>query len=185
MWRHYLLERIFFLMTEQFVLKYLFDQPRLNARHARWMALIIEFYFEIKHIKGKENKVADALSQSVQTIHSAVASVGESDIQQRIKTLSQKEEFVNDVKKILQQEPKERKYEGYQLGDNNLLLYNNKLYVLSSVELRNMIIDEFHKRPFVVHIGYYKVVIAVRKLYYWPRMKRDIARYIAKCLECQ
>jgi hypothetical protein len=42
------------------------------------MVLISEFYFEIKHIKGKEKKVADALSQSVQTIHLATTSVGES-----------------------------------------------------------------------------------------------------------
>jgi hypothetical protein len=82
-------------MTDHCGLKYLFDQPRLNARHARWMALINEFDFEIKHIKGKENKVADALSQSVQAIHLATTSVGESDIQQRIKTLSQGDEFFN------------------------------------------------------------------------------------------
>jgi hypothetical protein len=57
MWRHYLLGRRFVLMTDHCGLKYLFDQPRLNARQARWMALISEFDFEIKHIKGKENKV--------------------------------------------------------------------------------------------------------------------------------
>jgi hypothetical protein len=67
MWRHYLLGRRFILMTDHCGLKYLFDQPRLNARQARWMVLISEFDFEIKHIKGKENKVADALNQSVQT----------------------------------------------------------------------------------------------------------------------
>jgi hypothetical protein len=30
---------------------------------ARWMELINEFDFEIKHIKGKENQVADALNK--------------------------------------------------------------------------------------------------------------------------
>jgi hypothetical protein len=34
-------------MTDHSGLKYFFDQPRLNARQARWMALISEFYFEI------------------------------------------------------------------------------------------------------------------------------------------
>jgi hypothetical protein len=101
-------------MTDHCGLKYLFDQPRLNARQARWMVLISEFDFEIKHIKGKENKVVDALSQSVQTIHLATTSVGESDIKQRIKTLLQEDEFFNQVKEGLQQEPRERKYEGYQ-----------------------------------------------------------------------
>jgi hypothetical protein len=53
MWRHYLLGRRFILMKYHFGIKYLFEQPRLNSRHDRWMDLISEFDFEIKHIKGK------------------------------------------------------------------------------------------------------------------------------------
>ena len=43
--------------------KYLLDQPNLNARQARWLAFLREYDFEIQHIKGKENKVFDALSK--------------------------------------------------------------------------------------------------------------------------
>jgi hypothetical protein len=53
MWGNYLLGRIFDLMIDNNGLRYLFDQPKLNARQARWMALLNEFDFEIKHIKGK------------------------------------------------------------------------------------------------------------------------------------
>ena len=49
-------------MLDNISLKYLFDQQNLNARQARWFSFISEYDFEIKHIKGKENKVADALS---------------------------------------------------------------------------------------------------------------------------
>jgi hypothetical protein len=52
-WRNYLPGRIFVLMTDHCGLRYLFDQPKLNARQDRWMALLSEFDFEIKHIKGK------------------------------------------------------------------------------------------------------------------------------------
>jgi hypothetical protein len=52
-------------MREHYGLKYFFEQPRLNSIHVRWMVLISEFCFEIKHIKGKENRVADALNRSV------------------------------------------------------------------------------------------------------------------------
>jgi hypothetical protein len=53
MWRHYLLGMIFVLMTDHSGLRHLFDQPKLNVRQAKWMAILSEFYFEIKHIKGK------------------------------------------------------------------------------------------------------------------------------------
>jgi len=53
MWRHYLIGRIFLLMSDNISLKYLFDQQNLNARQARWLAFLSEYDFEIKHIKGK------------------------------------------------------------------------------------------------------------------------------------
>jgi hypothetical protein len=47
MWRQYMLGRKCVVMTDHNGMRYLFDQPKLNARQARWMALIREFYFEI------------------------------------------------------------------------------------------------------------------------------------------
>ena len=43
-------------------LKHLFGQPTLNDRQTRWLEFMSEYDFEIKHIKGKENQVADALN---------------------------------------------------------------------------------------------------------------------------
>ena len=71
MWRNYLMGRRFELRRNNCGLKYLFDQPNLNARKGRWLEFLCEFEFdfEIKHIKGKENKVVDALSRKVQEMH--------------------------------------------------------------------------------------------------------------------
>ena len=49
-------------------LKYLLDQPNLNARKARWLAFLSDNGFEIQHMKGKENKVVDALSTNERLI---------------------------------------------------------------------------------------------------------------------
>ena len=51
------------LLTYNIGLKYLFDQKTLNVHQARWLAFLSEYDFQIRHIKGKENIVADALSQ--------------------------------------------------------------------------------------------------------------------------
>jgi hypothetical protein len=45
-----------------------------------------------------------------------------------------------------------------------LLLYNNRLYVPNSTELKHLIMDEFHRRPYVGHPGYQKMVTTVRKV---------------------
>eukprot|EP00253_Pinus_taeda_P018243 PITA_18243 len=66
MWRHYLVGRKFLLLTDHHSLTNYFSQPTLNARQARWVDFLSGFDFEIKHLQGKENRVADALSRKVQ-----------------------------------------------------------------------------------------------------------------------
>ena len=55
--------RKFLLKTENMSLNYLFEKPDMNARHARWLDFLSEYHFELKHIKGKENKIVNSLSQ--------------------------------------------------------------------------------------------------------------------------
>ena len=80
MWRHYLMGRKFELRSDHCGLKYLFDQPTLNARKAKWLEFLCEFYFEINNIKGKENKLVDALSRKVSEMHVASLSIFQSDL---------------------------------------------------------------------------------------------------------
>lgn len=77
MWRHYLLGRRFVLKSDRSGLRYLFNQPNLNVRKARWLATLSEFDFQIRYMKGNENQVADALSRRVQVNHiSSMSSYG-------------------------------------------------------------------------------------------------------------
>jgi hypothetical protein len=52
----------FLLLTDRSGVKNLFIQQDLNARHVIWLSFLSEFDFEVRHIKGKENKVTNALS---------------------------------------------------------------------------------------------------------------------------
>jgi hypothetical protein len=82
MWRHYLLGRRFLLMTDHCGLRHLFYQSKLNSRKDRWMALLSEFDFEIKHIKGKENRVVGALSISMKMIHLTAVRTYETNVRE-------------------------------------------------------------------------------------------------------
>ena len=64
----------------------MFNQPDLHARQARWLALLSEFNFEVRHIKGKENKVADALSRRIHGLFEMNISREDSDLEERIRT---------------------------------------------------------------------------------------------------
>jgi hypothetical protein len=185
MWRHYLLGRIFVLMKYHTGLRYLFDQPKFNAKQDIWMDLLSEFDFEIKHIKGKENRVDDALSRSMKVIHLAVVRTCESYVKERVKSSQETYAFFKTVKSYLEQEPTELKYEGYQLLNDGLLTYKGRLYIPNYGDLKRFIMDELHKRSYISHPSYHKMITTTRKLFYWPRLKKGIVDYLVKCIECQ
>ena len=80
-------------------LKYLFDHPSLNARKARWLKFLCDFYFEIKHVKGKENEVVDTLSRK---FHVAALSVCKLDLGPRFLEAQISYETYLQVKEKLQ-----------------------------------------------------------------------------------
>jgi hypothetical protein len=83
-WRHYLMGNKFDLSTNHNGMKYLFDQPTLNSRQSRWLGFLCEYDFDIKHIKGKENKVVDALTKRVHELHATTINMYQADIKDRI-----------------------------------------------------------------------------------------------------
>jgi hypothetical protein len=74
-WRNYLMGKRFELRTDHNGMRYLFDQPTLNARQSRWLEFLCEYDFDIKNIKGRENKVVDALNKRVHELHTTTISM--------------------------------------------------------------------------------------------------------------
>ena len=87
-WCSYLQGKKLFLLTDNTCVKNLFTHPRLNHRKVGWMAFSSKFYFEVKCIKGKENRVVDALRQITHEVYEITMSQLESDLLRRIKTTS-------------------------------------------------------------------------------------------------
>jgi hypothetical protein len=84
MWRHYLMEMRFELRIDHSGLKYIFEQPTLNTRKTIWLEFLSEYEFDIKHIKGKENKVVDALCKRIHLMYATAISMHQLDMKNRI-----------------------------------------------------------------------------------------------------
>jgi hypothetical protein len=95
--------KIFELRTDHSGLKYLFGQPSLNARQSRWLEFLSEYDFDIKHIRGKENKVVDALSRRVHEMHATTISMYKLDLCDKILEVSKSDLCYVDIKVTLQQ----------------------------------------------------------------------------------
>ena len=61
------------------------------------------------------------------------------------------------------------------------LLYKYKMYI---PKVKLLILDEIHKTPYSGHPGYQNTITMLRKEYFWPNMKTEMAEYITRFFEC-
>ncbi|GJS09077.1 putative reverse transcriptase domain-containing protein [Tanacetum coccineum] len=68
-----------------------------------------------------------------------------------------------------------------QRADGTLCL-NGRSWIPCRGNLRELIMHESHKSKYSVHPGSDKMYQDLKKLYWWPNMKAEIATYVSKCL---
>ena len=149
----------------------MFTQPRLNARKAIWMTFLSEFEFEVKHIKGKENKVADALSWRTHEVYEITLSEPEIYLLSRIKTVSiQDAEYVNLLNKIQKEEVNLNGIE-FRVDYKGLNWFKERIYKPDVVYLKLLISNGMHKPPYAGHPWYRNMITGLRKKFFWTKLK--------------
>jgi len=73
----------------------------------------------------------------------------------------------------------------YCLTTYALIRFRDKIYVSDNSELKKVILREFHVKPYLDHPGYQNTFTVVKKFYYWPNLKKDVAEFVARCLDVQ
>jgi hypothetical protein len=74
------------------------------------------------------------------------------------------------------------KYKCFRQDSKGILWFGDRLVVPMNPKLRK---DEAHLSKFSMHPGSNKMYHDLRSLYWWTRMKREIAKYISECDTCQ
>ncbi|GJR06479.1 putative reverse transcriptase domain-containing protein [Tanacetum coccineum] len=166
-WRHYLYGTRCTVLTNHKSLQYILDQKELNMRQRRWLELLSDYDCDIRYHPGKANVVADALSHK-----------------ERIKPLrieAQKPEYLvnEDVGGMIRKDISREMLE--PRADRTLCLHGRS-WLPCYGDLRSVIMHESHKSKYSIHPGSEKKYQDVKKLYWWPNMKADIAAYVSKCL---
>ena len=143
------------------------------------MAFLIEFNFKVRHIKGKENKVADVLSRRAHGISEVILSQPKSDLLDKVKTTNTQDA---DYTKLLSEiRDNEIRLNGtaFKVDQKGLVWFNDRLYIPKSLEIKLFILNEMHKPSFAGHLGYQKMITTLRKQFFWLGLKSDLVEYLS------
>ena len=79
----------------------------------------------------------------------------------------------------------EKKNVEFSISPDGILHYKGRLCIPDDAQLKEQILSEAHATPYSVHPGATKMYRDLKEQFWWPRMKKEVAEYVAKCLTCQ
>ncbi|GJZ95450.1 putative reverse transcriptase domain-containing protein [Tanacetum coccineum] len=159
--RHYLYGTKCMVFTDQKSLQHILDQKELNMRQRYWLELLT--------ITGRALVMTIGFDLPKQILEAQI----EAQKPENIKN--------EDVGGMIRKDIPKEKLE--PCADGTLCL-NGKSWLPCYRDLRTMIVHESHKSKYSIHPGFNKMYQDMKKLYWWPNVKADIATYVRKCLTC-
>ena len=207
-WRHLLEEAQFKfeIWMDHKNLEYFMKVQKLNRRQARWALYLSQFDFTLKHVAGTKMEKADGLSRRVDwkigvekdnenqvfikdnwihSIQEVLVEGPEVELLEKIKKAkSNDKDVVRVVEEMKKAGVKELQGNEWKI-EEDLVLKEGKVYVLKEEELKTEIIQLYHDMLAVGHRGRWKTVELVTRNYWWPRVMRDVGRYVEGCNLCQ
>ena len=192
-WRHFLLgaKHSVEVWTDHKNLEYFRKPQRLNPRQVRWLLTIQEFDLALSHHPGKSMGKPDALSRRPD--HAEDTSDEEESV------LLKPHMFrAIDGSSILLEEIKENlslmdlsimeqlgQSEDLSQTEDGLVYRRGKLVVPNNENLCGRIIAAHHNSVSAGHPGRDRTQELIYCSYWWPSLRKDVARYIKGCATCQ
>ncbi|GKD08605.1 putative reverse transcriptase domain-containing protein [Tanacetum coccineum] len=164
------------------------ESPKTPTEIRQFLGLAGDYNCEIRYHPGKTNVVADALSRKEGSkplrVRALVMTIG-LDIPKQIlnaQTEARKPENIKneDVGRMLlenSKDPEKFRTEKLEPRVDGTLCFNSRSWLPCYGDLRTVIMHESHKLKYSIHPGFDKMYQDMKKLYWWPNMKANIATY--------
>ena len=106
-----------------------------------------------------------------------------SSLEDQIKDAQKRDRGMAEIKKKVASG--DIKAKCFSIDEHGTVYFGNRLVVPRKTELKQLILREAHETPLSIHPGSTKMYQDLRQRFWWTRMKREIARYVAECDVCR
>nr|GEY12515.1 putative reverse transcriptase domain-containing protein [Tanacetum cinerariifolium] len=132
----------------------------LNMRQRRWLELLSDYDCDIRYHPGKANVTEARKPKNI------------------------KKEDVGGMLVENSKDPKKIRTKKLEPHTDGTLCLNGRSWLPCYGNMRTVIMHESHKSKCTIHPGSDKMYQDMKKLYWWPNIKANIATYVSKCLTC-
>lgn len=170
----------FRVITDHYSLLWLNRLKEPTGKLARWAVKLQQYSFDLCHRKGSMNVVPDALSRIPNPDACAAIVVDNLD------------SWYLKLRNNIHDNPE--KFPQYKIEDNRVFKYFPSASPIRSnitewkalvpVAQRAEIIASCHNPPTSAHFGVRKTLSRIQELYYWPKMRLDVIKFVRSCESC-
>jgi len=100
---------------------------------------------------------------------------------QQVQVTQKEDEFLCQQEELLNQ----NRESDFSKGVDGTLRFKGRICIPNDEVLRREILEEAHKGSMSIHPGATKMYQDLKKMFWWPKLKREVAEYVATCLTCQ
>jgi transposase InsO family protein len=181
-WRCYLENgKPFTVITDHSALTWFLSISNPTGRLARWGVRLSAFDLKLKHRRGVDNVIPDALSRAV-----PVSAVNLSNSYSNTTDAWYKNIYNSCL-------TKPQNFPNFLIKNDSLYrLCKNKHELTSEFswkevvpnEFRHDVLKENHSEPMAGHLGIFKTYRRLALRYFWPGMHQDVVKFVGSCTKC-
>jgi hypothetical protein len=187
-WQHFLAgsPHKVVVYTDHLNLQYWREPHKISRRVARQVLRLAEYDIELKHIPGKTNGRADALSRRPDYDQGSNDNENITVLPDKLfARATQIDE--GPINKEAQDEEELRLWvDPHGLRKVEQVWWKDgRRVVTGDVERRRQLVHDHHDLPAYGHPGISRTTELVSRHYWWPRLRQDVLDYVKGCADCQ